>query len=91
MPPDTQPAARPLWVRAVARDGTRRAAAATQRGLLAVLACAGLVIFGIEQSSDSALGAVARPVALAAAGFGLVGAVWTWAAVRWADRNGRWA
>ena len=86
-----QPANRPVWVRAVALDGTRRDTVRTQRGLFAALACAGLGTFSVEWSSDTVLGAVARPVALAAAGIGLVGALWTWLALRWVDRRGTWA
>jgi hypothetical protein len=82
---------RPLWVRIAARQGTRRPVSLIQVGIFGLLACIGLGTAVIESGSSSILGALALSLGLALACLGAAGAVWCWLAVRWVDRNGKWA
>jgi hypothetical protein len=82
---------RPLWVRVVTREATKRPAAQVQACIFAFIACIGLLTAAIESASTSILGALAMPLGLAGACLGAVGAIWCWLAVRWVDRNGKWA
>lgn len=82
---------RPLWVRLLVRDGTKRPIALGQVSGFVILACIGGLTAAIESASSTILGALARPGGLAVACLCAAGAVWCWLAVRWVDRNGKWA
>jgi len=86
-----RPLARPAWVRALAKDRATRAGAHRQRIGFWVIACLGLGLFAVESSSDTALGAIVRPLALGAAAVGLTLGAWASVAIRWVDRHGVWA
>ena len=82
---------RPLWVRVVARDRTKRTGALAQVSAFGLIACIGLLTVVIKSPSSSLLGAIALPFGLVGGCLGVIGAIWTWFAVRWVDRNGKWA
>ncbi len=84
-------ASRPLWVRLVVGRETKRSGALRQVSGFGILICVGLVTVGGASASSSLLGVLAL-------WFGLVGtcccaalAVWSWLAVRWVARHGKWA
>jgi hypothetical protein len=98
MPDAQQQVARPLWVRCVARDGTKRTAARNQVRIYVMLmlcglgwACVGLFHKIIPVETDFFLIANRLPFGLTMACLGAAGAIWCWLAVRWVDRNGEWA
>jgi len=82
---------RPLWVRVLLGEGTKRSAALAQVSIFVLIACIGLLTGANESASSSVLGAVALPLGLASACLGAIGAVWCRLAVRWVDRHGKWA
>ena len=89
---------RPLWVRCVARDGTKRPAAQAQIRINGIFgcgglfyACGGLLRVAYDLPSNSFMAANALPIGLTFAGLGAAGVIWCWLAIRWVDRNGRWA
>ena len=81
---------RPLWVRWVVRAEMKRTAALALVSMFGLLTAIGLLAAAIESASSSFLGALAVPIGLAGAGLCAAGAVWSWLAVRWVDRNGKW-
>jgi hypothetical protein len=104
---------RPLWVRLMARPGTKRRAALRQALIFGIVLCSGLAFAAIVSASASRSGpppngfagllydaiapaeSILHPIGLAlelaVACLGAAGALWTWLAVRWVDRNGKWA
>jgi hypothetical protein len=82
---------RPLWVRVAARAGTKRQTVLVQIGLCVLLAGIGLLGAAIESGSNSFLGSLTLPGGLAVASLGAGAALWLWLAVRWVDRNSKWA
>lgn len=82
---------RPLWVRMVVRDTMKRPAALVVVGIFVLLACCCLLAVAIESASSSELGAIALPLGITATCLSGIGAVWCWLAIRWVDRNSKWA
>ena len=82
---------RPLWVRFAAREGTKRQTAVVQVGGFVLLTGIGLLVAAIESGSSSFLGGLALPLGLAEACLCAGAALWSWLAVRWVDRNSKWA
>jgi len=83
---------RPKWVRIVLREGMKRSAAKTQTVVFLILFFIAISIAaGINWDEASTLGKIAVPLELVFAAFVLVFAIWMWTAVRWVDRNGKWA
>jgi hypothetical protein len=81
---------RPLWVRLVIREGMKRSAALALVGIFGLLAGIGLLVAAIASGSNSILGALALPLALAGACLCATGAPWSWLAVSRVDGNGKW-
>jgi hypothetical protein len=81
---------RPLWVRLVAREGTKRQTALVQLGCLVLLTASGLLTAAVASGSTAILGALALRLGLAEAGLAAALALWFWLAVRWVDRNSKW-
>ncbi len=90
MAAEENPERRPQWVRLVMRESMKRSAALPLAGLFVLLTCLGLLAVAIELGSSSFLGALALPVGLTGACICAAGAVWSWLAIRWVDRNGKW-
>ena len=95
---------RPLWVRCVAREGTKRPAAKAQIRVYATIGCIGLLYtsVGVARSQavaagyewpagDSFLGVNKLLFGLIGVFLGAGGALWCWLAIRWVDRHGKWA
>jgi len=82
---------RPLWVRMVVRDKMKRPAALVVVGIFVLLACHCLLTVAVESASRFVLGAIALPLGIAGTCLCGIGAVWCWLAIRWVDRNGKWA
>jgi hypothetical protein len=82
---------RPLWVRIAARAGTKRQTALVQVGGLVLLAGIGFLVAAVESGSSSFLGRLGLLLGLAGAGLCAGAALWSWLAVRWVDRNSKWA
>jgi protein-S-isoprenylcysteine O-methyltransferase Ste14 len=87
---NVHPMARPWWVRAVLSERANRGTAQRQRIMFLVVAGLGLTLFALESSSDTVLGAIARPCAVVIAGAALMCGTWASLAIRWVDRNGTW-
>ncbi len=91
---------RPLWVRGIAPDGTKRSVAVAQTstfigifGLGLLMVCIGVVKHlsdAIVRESGSLFGANKLSIGLTLAFLGAAGAIWSMLAVRWVDRNGNW-
>jgi peptidoglycan/LPS O-acetylase OafA/YrhL len=82
---------RPLWVRAAARKGTMRRTVRLQILSMVLMAAVGLAVAGIEAGSDSLLGRLAFPLGLTSGCIAACAALWSWLALRWVDRNDKWA
>ena len=82
---------RPLWVRFAARDRTKRQTAVVQVGGFVLLTGIGLEVAAIESGSSSLLGGLALLLGLAEACLCAGAALWSWIALRWVDRNSKWA
>jgi protein-S-isoprenylcysteine O-methyltransferase Ste14 len=82
---------RPLWVRVAARKETTRRAVWHQILSMALVAVAGLSIVAIEAGGTSLLGAVMLPFGLVLAGLAAFMTLLSWLALRWVDRNDKWA
>jgi len=82
---------RPLWVRFAAREGTKRQTAVGQVGGFVLLTGIGLSMAAIQSGSNSFLGGLALPLGMVEACLCAGAALWSWLAVRWVDRNGKWA
>jgi hypothetical protein len=98
MADERQQEPRPLWVRCVAREGTMRNAARTQVRIYLVLAICGLLVAcsallraALPVEGGAFLIENRLPLGLAGACLGAAGAIWCWLAIRWVDRNGKWA
>ena len=81
---------RPLWVSLVLRERMKRPAAKTMIGVFGLLFGLAVLTAAVESESSSVLGTLALPIGLAGAGLSAAGAIWSWLALRWVDRNGTW-
>jgi hypothetical protein len=83
---------RPLWVRLVMREEMKRSAALVLASIFGLLTfCIALADTLIWSSGSYFLGSLALPLGLVSACLGAAGALWCWLALRWVDRNGKWA
>jgi hypothetical protein len=87
---DVQKQQRPKWVRLAVPAGTKRQVAKVQIGCIVLITGIGLLVTALGSGSSSFLGAVELPVGLGLAVMGGGAALWSWLAVRWVDRNGKW-
>src|SRR5262249_39775600 len=81
---------RPGWVRIIVGARSTRRGTITQICILAILACSGFTIFGIENGRTSRLAHIGAMIGLAGAGVAVIILAWAALAVRWIDRNGQW-
>jgi len=82
---------RPWWVRTFLREHTKRIMAIGQVSMFLVISALGWIITSFEYSSDTELGKYAMTIGLIVAVLGLASAIWCRLAIRWVDRNGKWA
>ena len=82
---------RPLWVRITLREGMKRPTAMSQAAIFAIISSLGWISAAIESTSTSLLRSIALPLGLGTGSLSIVFAASCWFAVRWVDRNGKWA
>jgi hypothetical protein len=75
----------------VMRDRMKRSTALALVSIFVLLTCCCLLTVAIESASSSVLGAIALPLGITGTCLCGIGAVWCWLAIRWVDRNGKWA
>jgi hypothetical protein len=82
---------RPLWVRFFARPGSRRSAVRAGALSSCLLVIIALLICSVEATSESVLGRTAFVLGAVLATIAALLAIGAFLALRWVDRNGRWA
>jgi hypothetical protein len=81
---------RPLWVRFMVREKTKRPVAFVHVMILGLFGCIDLVLAVTRPTSSLIFPAITRPVVLLVGGVCAAFGIWCWLAARWVDKNGTW-